>query len=111
MPQSKKTNLPTNSLPGKIISDNRRARHEYDLVETYEAGIELTGTEVKSMRQGKVNLRDAFARVENGELWLFNCHISAYDHGNRFNHDPVRKRKLLMHHREIIRIKSKIQEK
>lgn len=95
----------------KLISDNRRARHEYDLIEIYEAGIELSGTEVKSMRQGRANLQDSFARVDDGELWLYNCHISPYDHGNRFNHEPTRKRKLLLHRREIIKIKARMQEK
>ena len=95
----------------KIISDNRRARHEYELIEVFEVGICLTGTEVKSLRQGKANLQDSFARVDDGELWLFNCHITPYDHGNRFNHDPLRKRKLLVHYRQIIKLKSAIQEK
>ena len=95
----------------KVVADNRRARHDYELIEFYEAGIELAGTEVKSMRQGKANLQDSFARVEDGQLWLYNCHISPYDHGNRFNHDPVRKRRLLMHRREIQKIKSRMQEK
>ena len=95
----------------KVVSDNRRARHEYELIEIYEAGIELFGTEVKSMRQGRANLQDSFARVENGELWLYNCYVSPYEHGNRFNHEPTRKRKLLMHSREITKIKSRMQEK
>jgi len=97
--------------PVKVISDNRRARFEYEVIEVHQAGIELTGTEVKSMRQGKANLQDSFARVERGELWLYNCHVSPYDHGNRFNHDPVRRRRLLMHSREIEKLKSKMQEK
>lgn len=95
----------------KVVADNRRARHDYDILEVYEAGIELSGTEVKSMRMGKANLADAFARVEQGELWLYNCNISPYDHGNRFNHEPTRKRRLLMHRREILKLKSKMQEK
>ncbi len=95
----------------KVIADNRRARHEYEILETFEAGISLVGTEVKSLRGGQANLQDAFARVEEGEVWLYNCHISPYDKGNRFNHDPVRKRRLLMHRREIFKLKSKIQEK
>ncbi|HEY9785583.1 MAG TPA: SsrA-binding protein SmpB [Candidatus Obscuribacterales bacterium] len=95
----------------KVVADNRRARHEYEVIEVYETGIELVGTEVKSMRNGKANLQDSFARIENGELWLYNCHISPYDYGNRFNHDPVRKRRLLMHKREITKLKSKTQEK
>lgn len=95
----------------KTVADNRRARHEFEIIEVYEAGIELSGTEVKSMRMGRANLQDAFARVENGELWLFNCNISPYDFGNRFNHEPNRKRRLLMHKKEIMKLKSKIQEK
>lgn len=95
----------------KVVADNRRARHEYELLEIFEAGIELFGTEVKSARQGKVNLKDAFAKVEAGEMWLYNCHVSPYDHGNRFNHDPVRKRRLLLHRREIRKIKQTMQEK
>ncbi len=95
----------------KVISDNRRARHEYEVVEVLEAGIELKGTEVKSLRQGRVSLQDSFGRIEDGELWLYNCHISPYDHGNRFNHEALRKRKLLMHHRQILKLKSAVQEK
>jgi SsrA-binding protein len=95
----------------KVVADNRRARHEYDILEVYEAGIVLSGTEVKSIRMGRANLSDSFARVEKGELWLFNCNISPYDHGNRFNHEPLRKRRLLMHRREIQKLKSKMQEK
>jgi SsrA-binding protein len=95
----------------KVVADNRRARHEYEILETFETGIELTGTEVKSMRQGKANLQDAFGRIEEGELWLYNCHISPYDFGNRFNHDPVRKRRLLMHKKEIIRLHQQVKEK
>lgn len=95
----------------KVVADNRRARHEYDIIEVVEAGIELSGTEVKSMRMGRANLSDSFARVENGELWLYNCNISPYDHGNRFNHEPMRKRRLLMHKREILKLKSRMNEK
>jgi SsrA-binding protein len=95
----------------KVISDNRRARHEYEILEVVEAGVELSGTEVKSLRQGRANLSDAFARVEEGELWLYHCHISPYDHGNRFNHDPLRRRKLLMHKKQILKLKSRMQEK
>ncbi len=95
----------------KIITTNRDAYHNYQILETYEAGIQLTGTEVKSARGGRVNLKDAYARVEGGEAWLLNAHISHYSHGNRENHDPTRDRRLLMHKREIIRLQSKIQEK
>ncbi len=109
------SSTPVDSKDGKprfkTIADNRRARHEYHLLEVFEAGIVLSGTEVKSIRQGRANLADSFARVEDGELWLYNCHISPYDHGNRFNHDPLRRRKLLMHQKQILKIKSQMQEK
>ena len=88
----------------KYISDNRKARHDYFIHETYEAGIALTGTEVKSLRQGKVNLKDSFCRIENGEVLLLGMHISPYEQGNRFNHDPLRTRKLLLHKYEIIKL-------
>lgn len=95
----------------KIVADNRRARHEFEILETIETGIELSGTEVKSMRNGKANLQDAFARIEKGELWLYNCHIAAYEFGNRFNHDPIRRRRLLAHSREITRLHQQMKEK
>src|SRR5262245_16516962 len=95
----------------KIITTNREAYFNYHILETYEAGIELIGTEVKSARGGRVNLKDAYARVDNGEAWLLNAHISPYSHGNRQNHDPVRDRRLLLHKKEIFRLQSKIQEK
>ncbi len=94
----------------KSIAVNRRARHDYFIEETYEAGIVLTGTEVKSLRLGKGNLQDSFARIVNQEIILENCHISPYDFGNRFNHEPTRTRKLLMHKQEIIRLFSKVRE-
>lgn len=81
----------------KIVSENRKARHDYHIHETFEAGIVLTGTEVKSLRAGKANLKDSYARIENGEVFLQQMHISPYDQGNRFNHDPLRPRKLLLH--------------
>jgi SsrA-binding protein len=86
------------------LADNRRARHDYFIEETYEAGVALRGTEVKSVRAGRVNLRDSYAQVENGQLILYNLHISPYEQGNRFNHDPIRPRVLLMHKREIMRL-------
>ena len=95
----------------KLISRNRKAYHDYHIEETYEAGIVLKGTEVKSVRGAKVNLRDSYARVEGGELFLFNMHISPYDPGNRFNHEPRRIRKLLMHKAEIGRLAGKVQQK
>lgn len=88
----------------KLIAQNRKARHNYEIEETVEAGIALVGTEVKSCRAGKVNLADAYAVVDGGELWLLGCHISPYSHGNRMNHDPVRPRKLLLHKPEIDRL-------
>jgi SsrA-binding protein len=85
----------------KLIAQNRKARHNYLIEDTYEAGLALVGTEVKSCRAGKVNLADAYAQVKDGEAWLYGCHISPYSHGNRANHDPVRPRKLLLHRSEI----------
>ena len=81
--------------------ENRKARHDYHLLERYEAGIVLQGTEVKSLRAGNVTIRDSFARVEGNEIFLYDLHISPYDHGNRENHDPKRPRKLLLHKKEI----------
>jgi len=97
-------------MPAKTIT-NRKARHEYHIEETYEAGIALTGTEIKSIRAGKANLQDSYARVENGELILYNMHVSPYEQGNRFNHEPKRPRKLLMHKREIMRLLGLTREK
>lgn len=92
----------------KIVTDNRKARHDYFIEETYEAGIALTGTEVKSLRAGRANLKDSYAQVVNGEMFLFNMHISPYEQGNRFNVDPVRPRKLLLHRSEINRLFGKV---
>lgn len=89
---------------GGNIARNRKAYHDYHITETMEAGIELVGTEVKSLRQGQVNLRDSYATVQDGELWLIGLHISPYEQGNRFNHDPIRNRRLLMHKRQINRL-------
>ena len=86
------------------IARNRRARHDYQILDSWEAGIVLTGTEVKSLREGKANLSDAYGVVKDGELWLLNLHISPYEQGNQFNHDPTRTRKLLLHKREIRRM-------
>jgi SsrA-binding protein len=85
----------------KLIAQNRRARHEYHIEESFEAGLVLMGTEVKSCREGRVNLADAYAVIKEGEAWLIQCHISPYSHGNRQNHDPMRPRKLLLHGHEI----------
>ncbi|MCL1975397.1 MAG: SsrA-binding protein SmpB [Firmicutes bacterium] len=96
---------------GKIICDNRKARHEYHFLELFEAGIELRGTEVKSLRFGRASLQDAYCRVENGEMYVNNMHISPYEMGNRFNHPPKRPRRLLLHKAEIRRIYAKVREK
>lgn len=95
----------------KIAAENRKARHDYHIHETYEAGIVLTGTEVKSLRGGKANLKDSYARIENAEVFLHNMHISPYEQGNRFNHEPLRTRKLLMHRFEINKLIGKVKEK
>jgi SsrA-binding protein len=88
----------------KTVVENRKARHEYHIREVYEAGLVLVGTEVKALRQGKGNLTDAYAQVKQGEVWLLHFHISPYEPGNRFNHDPLRPRKLLLHRREIAKL-------
>ncbi|MGI6325552.1 MAG: SsrA-binding protein SmpB [Saccharofermentanales bacterium] len=95
----------------KLIAENRKAYHDYHIEERMEAGIELFGTEVKSIRQGKVNLSDSYAAISGGELWLHNMHISPYEQGNRYNHDPMRQRRLLMHKHEILRLFSVVREK
>ncbi|SNT22373.1 SsrA-binding protein [Anaerovirgula multivorans] len=95
----------------KILATNKKARHDYFIEETYEAGIELKGTEVKSIRQGKINIRDGYARVENSEVFLNNVHISPYEQGNIFNVDPLRVRKLLLHKREIRKLIGYVQQK
>ncbi len=95
----------------KILSDNRQAGHNYILMDRFEAGLVLTGTEVKAARAGKVQLRDAYASVVNGEAFLLNAHISQYSHGNRENHDPVRQRKLLLHRNEIDKLQGKTRER
>lgn len=89
----------------KLITQNRKARHDYLIEDTFEAGLALVGTEVKSCRDGKANLTDAYATVQDGEVWLMQCHINPYSHGNRSNHDPLRPRKLLLHRNEIERLK------
>jgi SsrA-binding protein len=99
------------ATPIKILSDNRQAGHNYHLLEKYEAGIALSGTEVKAAKTGKIQLKDAYADIVNDEAWLVNAHISQYSHGNRENHEPVRKRKLLLHRAEIDRLHGKVKEK
>jgi SsrA-binding protein len=95
----------------KLIVDNRRARHDYHLLERLEAGLVLTGTEVKSLRAGRANLRNAYADVRDGEVWLIGAHISEYELGNVANHDPDRDRKLLLHSREIASLIGKVRER
>mgnify|MGYP000855442521 FL=1 len=95
----------------KVVAINKKARHDYFIEETYETGIALTGTEVKSIRAGKVNLRDSYAEVKNGEVFVHNMHISPYEAGNQFNHEPKRSRKLLLHKYEIRRLIGKTQER
>ena len=85
----------------RVVANNKKARHDYFIEETYEAGIVLTGTEIKSIRQGKVNIKESYAKIEDGEMILYGMHISPYEHGNRFNVDPLRPRKLLLHKQEI----------
>lgn len=96
----------------KVVAENRKARHDYEIHETFEVGIELKGTEVKSLRAGKANLKDSYAQItKTAELCVYNLHISPYDHGNINNHDPLRTRKLLMHRVEIRRLIGKVKEK
>ena len=89
---------------GKVLAQNRKARHDYAIVDTIEAGIVLKGTEIKSIRAARINLKDGYATIRNGEIFLQNVHISPYEQGNVFNHDPVRTRKLLMHKKQIARL-------
>ncbi|MBI4788712.1 MAG: SsrA-binding protein SmpB [Chloroflexi bacterium] len=95
----------------KVVASNRKAYHDYHIEETHEAGIALTGTEIKSVRAGSVNLRDSYAQVRNGELWLMNVHIAPYQPASRENADPYRDRKLLVHRGEIMRLMGRVQEK
>ena len=95
----------------KVLNTNRQAAHNYYLLERYEAGLALTGTEVKALRSGNTNLKDSFATIRNVEAWLLNCHISPYEYDNRQNHDPLRKRKLLLHREEIRRLIGKVEQR
>jgi SsrA-binding protein len=95
----------------KIVAENKKAFFNYDLLEKLEAGISLLGSEVKSIREGRVSLKESFAEIRNGEVYLLNCHISPYEAANRFNHEPRRPRKLLLHKQEIKRLTGKIKEK
>jgi SsrA-binding protein len=95
----------------KLVATNRRARHEYHIEEAFEAGLVLTGTEVKALRTGRASLAEAYARVEGGEVWLHHLHIPPYDAGNIFNHEPLRRRKLLLHRRQIARLEARAAQK
>lgn len=97
--------------PDNVLAQNRKARHDYAVSDTVEAGLVLTGTEIKSLRERRVNLQDGFAQIRNNEAWLMNVHISEYVQGNRFNHDPLRNRKLLLHKKEIRRLGIATQDK
>ena len=99
------------SEEGRVLSANRKASHDYFLLDRFEAGLVLSGTEVKAAREGKVQLKDSYASIERGEAWLHNAHISHYSHGNRQNHEPVQKRKLLLHREEIEKLIGKTREK
>jgi len=100
-----------NETGGRVVATNRKAYHDYFIEERFEAGIMLQGTEVKSLRDGKVNLQDSYASVRDGEVFLHHCHISPYSHGNIMNHDPLRVRKLLLHRKEINKLLAKTQQK
>jgi SsrA-binding protein len=95
----------------KVVARNRKARHEYEIMDTFEAGLVLKGPEAKSLREGKVGFQDAYARVQGGEVWLHRLHISPYEQANRYNEDPLRPRKLLLHRHEIRRLVGKVEEK
>lgn len=93
-----------------VVAQNKKAHYDYEITETFEAGIVLTGTEIKSVRQARINIRDGFARVRNGEVWLSNVHISTFDEGNIWNVDPTRSRKLLLHKKQIAKIEAEISQ-
>jgi SsrA-binding protein len=95
----------------KTLAENRKARHDYHIEERFEAGLALLGSEVKSIREGRANLRDSFARIQGGQMYVENIHIAPYSHGGAFNHEPLRPRKALMHKQEILRLAGKIAEK
>ncbi len=95
----------------KVVARNRKARHEYEILETFEAGMALKGPEVKSLRDGKASFQDSYAMVERGEVWLYSLHVSPYEQANRFNEDPLRVRKLLLNRHEIRRLVGKVEEK
>ena len=95
----------------KTVAQNRKARHDYFIVDAFECGIVLTGTEIKSVRAGNLNLKDSYASLDAGELWLVGMHISPYEKGTYYNHEPERRRKLLLHRHELLRLKGKVREK
>ena len=96
---------------GKVVAQNKKAHHDYTIVDTLETGMVLTGTEIKSIRQGKAQFKDAYVSFINGEAWIKEMHIAAYDHGNQFNHDETRERKLLLHKLEIVKLQQKVKLK
>jgi SsrA-binding protein len=98
-------------MSNKIIATNRKARHDYYLLDTYEAGISLLGSEIKSIRAGQISIREAYIRIDGEEAWLMDAHISPYDHANRNNHNPIRPRKLLLHKREIHKLYAEVRKK
>ncbi|MEQ1730649.1 MAG: SsrA-binding protein SmpB [Vicinamibacterales bacterium] len=103
--------MPEKDDAGRLIADNRKALHDYHIIETFEAGVVLLGTEVKSIREGSVNLRDSYARLDNGEVWLLNLHIGPYSHSGYASHEDRRQRKLLLHKAEIRKLTGKVAEK
>lgn len=98
------------SMNKKVISSNRKAFHDFTIFDKFVAGIVLSGTEIKSIRKGQINLKDSFAKIENGEIFLYKCHISPYEQGNRYNHEPERTRKLLLNKKEIMKMLGKIKK-
>ncbi|MGQ9504484.1 MAG: SsrA-binding protein SmpB [Thermogutta sp.] len=110
MAKGKKAVDPANNNE-RVVTHNRRAKHQYDVLDTLECGVALVGSEVKSLRNGKVSIEEAFARVKDGEVWLYNCDIPEYPQANRFNHEPKRPRKLLLHRREIHRFAAQASQK
>ena len=99
------------NMPNKIVAQNRKARHDYFIIDSLECGIVLTGTEIKSVRAGNLNLKDSYASIERGELWLMGMHVSPYEKGSYYNHEPERDRKLLVGRQELVRLGSKVREK
>ncbi|MBT3344863.1 MAG: SsrA-binding protein SmpB [Gemmatimonadetes bacterium] len=108
---AKDKELATDGGGVKLIAQNRRARHDYEIIDTFEAGLSLLGTEVKALREGKASLGEGYARLDRGEAFLYSVHIGHCEGGNRFNHDPERARKLLLHRMEIQRLKGRVEEK